>query len=429
MSINFNHLVIEGVSYLHVLKLEINQAVNTHARAEVIFTVDIQTGKNYMEEVQELEAVSIGIPEVIFIGVIKNAKIQYEDTYATIVLKLISTSSLWDVQRLNRSYQIIGDSYSTIMNKATNGNGIIEFQGNDKTSETMIVQYKETIWEFILRLAAECGEVVYVDPASRVPHVFIGSAGQSGSYSGNVTGTEAFSGNAEQYVPLTGKINGRTISSSSTVMQNGQLVSSYESKELSSLLSNQKPKYGGRVMAGTVMGVKKDQIQVHITDLDAEFDEGSNTWFPYSTAYSSESNHSGIYCMPIEGDCVRVFFPSEDLSQVFASSSNTMRGLLEDYEEKCFQTPQGMRVLFMKDGLHLMCNNKLIVIELLKDGRVNFYSETSIEVHAAGNVEFSASEGNIKIESGNNICMATGNSLISIKKNDITMVSDRIMTQ
>ncbi len=429
MSINFNHLVIEGVSYLHVLKLDIRQAVNAHARAEVIFTIDIQAGKKYMEEVQEMEAVSIGIPKVIFIGVIENAKIQYEDTYATIALKLISTTSLWDVQRVNRSYQIIGDSYSTIMNKAINGNGIIEFQGKDKISETMIVQYKETTWEFILRLAAECGEVVYVDPASRVPHIFIGSSGQSGSYSGNVAGTEAFSGRAEQYVPLTGKVNGRNISSSSTVMENGQLVSSYESKALSGLLSTQKPKFGGRVMAGTVKAVKKDQIQVHITDLDGEFDGGSNTWFPYSTAYSSEANHSGIYCMPVEGDSVRVFFPSEDLSQAFASSSNTMRGLLEDHEEKCFQTPQGMKVLFMKDGLHLMCNNKMIVIELLKDGRVNFYSETSIEVHAGGNVEFSASEGNIQIESGDYIHMATGNSLISIDKSEITMVSDRIMTQ
>lgn len=62
----------------------------------------------------------------------------------------------------------------------------------------------------------------------------------------------------------------------------------------------------GKMYTGIVQAVQKDQVQVHLVDIDSEYDGAGNVWLPYSTAYSS-SDGSGFYCMPAEGDQVRVF--------------------------------------------------------------------------------------------------------------------------
>lgn len=431
MSVNYDNLVITGIPYLSVKKLEITQQVNHHAAAEVHLEVDKEEGQSYMQEVHEGEVVTIGIPEVVFAGLIESASINYENSYNVLKLKLVSTSMLWDLQKTNRSYQKIGTNYSQIMRQATNGLGTVEFYGKDLVSDSLIVQYQETIWEFILRLASVCGEPVYVNPAAATPHITVGSGNSKETHSSTVSGTGGEAGTTRGYVSLGGKTaGGAGIGGTKSSMQQGELLTSYNSLPADGLVPvASPPKFAGRVMAGKVQAVERDMVQVHITDLDNEYDGGSNTWFKYSTLYSSGANDAGIYCMPVVGDPVRVFFPSENLSEAFASSSQTVRGILGDHEEKCFHTPDGMMVLFGKEGLFLSCKNKNIEILLYKDGRVAISSETAIGVHAKGNIAMMANEGEITVQSDDKVCLVTGNSMISMGKKGIMMVSDRIMTQ
>lgn len=431
MSVNYDNLVVTGISYLSVQKLEITQRVNHHAMAEVHLEVEREEGQSYMQEVHEGEVVTIGIPEIVFAGLIESASINYEDSYTVLKLNLVSTSMLWDLQKINRSYQKIGTNYSRIMKQSTNGLGTIEFYGNDLVSDSLIVQYQETVWEFILRLASVCGEPVYVDPADTAPHITVGSGNSKETHSSTVSGTGGEAGKTRGYVSLGGKTaGGAGIGATKSSMAQGELITSYNSMPADGLVPvTPPPKFAGRVMAGTVQAVERDMVQVHITDLDNDYDSGSNTWFQYSTLYSSGTNDAGIYCMPIVGDPVRVFFPSENLSEAFASSSQTVRGVLSDHEEKGFHTPDGMTVLFGKEGLFLSCKNKNIEILLYKDGRVAISSETAIGIHAKGNVAMMANEGEISVQSDEKICLVTGNSMISMGKKEMLMVSDRIMTQ
>ena len=368
MSINYDKLVVSGIEFQSVQRLQINQKVNAHATAELDLEVPKEVGELYMQGVNEQEMIMIGIPEVIFVGAIQKVTLNYEESYCILHLNLVSSSILWDIQKINRSYQIVGDTYSQIMKKAINGQGIIEFNGKDITSTGMMVQYQETTWEFILRLASECREPVYVDPASKEPHIVVGTQQLSDTYSSNITSNNKAEGQYNGYVALGGTTDqGLNIGASNSVMQNGELVTSYESMTPDTMVvPKTRPKFAGRVMSGLVKAVDRDLVQVHITDLDSEYDGATTVWLPYSTLYSSEANGAGIYCMPVADDPVRVFFPTDDPSDAFVSSSCTVRGIRDDASEKCFTTPEGMTVLFGKDGIYIYNNKKWTYILLEK---------------------------------------------------------------
>lgn len=431
MSINYDKLVVSGIDFQSVMSLQISQKVNAHATAELELEVTKEIGQLYMQGVNEKEIITIGVPEIIFAGAIQKVTLNYEETYCILHLQLVSSSILWDIQKVNRSYQIVGDTYSQVMQKATNGQGIVEFCGKDITAVGMLVQYQETIWEFILRLAAECGEPVYVNPTSIEPHVIIGTQQATDTYGSNVSSDKGATGNYDGYVALGGTTpDGKNIASTNSVMRNGELVTSYESMTSEAMVvAKSRPKFAGRVMSGLVKAVDRDLVQVHITDLDADYDGASTVWLPYSTLYSSAANGAGIYCMPIVDDPVRVFFPTDDPADAFASSSCTVRGHREDSAEKCFTTPDGMMVLFGKDGIYICSNKKWTYILLDKSGEIQIASEQNIDIHAKQNIKMQAVEGKIYMKSDKRISLATGNSLLAIEPENTIMVSDRIWTQ
>ncbi|WP_285398901.1 phage baseplate assembly protein V, partial [Lysinibacillus sp. fls2-241-R2A-57] len=75
----------------------------------------------------------------------------------------------------------------------------------------------------------------------------------------------------------------------------------------------------GASIQGKVIDVAGDKIRIHV-----DFDEGQEKdtayWFPYSTIYASEDN-TGWYFMPELSDNVRIYFPGNRESEGIAISS------------------------------------------------------------------------------------------------------------
>ena len=54
----------------------------------------------------------------------------------------------------------------------------------------------------------------------------------------------------------------------------------------------------GKMMRGTVKKVLRDKVQVHLIDIDPEYDGGGTWWFPYSTANFSQPSTACIdFCV------------------------------------------------------------------------------------------------------------------------------------
>lgn len=428
-------IYVTGLNFLSIYTLKIEEKANCHAVAVITGLVEENEAKRFYQGVHENERIDIkykvnGNIDTIFSGVLRNISL---DTTNNCVLKLelISLSYLLDITKEKHTYQQIGKNISDIMRQAVDGNAVIFFNGNDKATEAMLVQYNETDWQFILRMAAFCGEPVFPNINNTYPSISIGSRRQ-----GNSEGRTTSSGTSQSYaseklVYAGTKIGSSIVSYTTITLEKSELKTLYgcTSKESIVPFNVNPPIYIGKVVNGIVKAVDIDKVQVHITDIDEEYDAQSNTWFPYMAAYSSSENEAGIYCMPMEGDPVRVFLPSEELKDAFVASSVTSRSIDSDPENKVFTSPYGMSVLFTKVGMRIAAGDNKVYIDLYKDGGITLKSDKNIAIVSRGNINASAPEGNIYIQAGKEISIGTDNSKLTMLMeglNRIYMVGPQI---
>lgn len=415
-------IYVPGLNFLSIYTLKIVENANSHATAVIAGAVEAKEAKKYYKEVHENERIDIkyranGSNKILFSGVLRNITLDTKDN-CVIKLELISLSYLLDISREKRTYQQIGKNISEIMKQAAGSRAGIFFNGNNKVTEAMVVQYNETAWEFILRMAAFCGEPVFPNVNYTYPSVTIGSRG-SGSSQGRVTakGT-AQSYNSRSIVYAGTKMGGYLVSNTTITLEKSELKTLYRCSAKGAIVPARvyPPIYVGKVVNGTVKAVDIDKVQVHITDIDENYDEQSNTWFPYSAAYSSTENEAGIYCMPMEGDPVRVFLPSEELKDAFVAGSVTSRLICSEPENKVFTSPYGMTVLFTKEGMRLTAGDNKVYINLTKDNGIMIRSNKNIAMIARGNINAAAAEGNIILQSDKEITIGTDNSKVTLIK-------------
>lgn len=432
-NITHDKLTVTGIEYISIESLEIRQNVNCHAIASISMVVEQQNGKRALDSANEEETITICADgTIIFCGLIQKVSVNYEKGYCILKLELVSSSILWDLQKRNRSYQVIGTDYYEIMLQSTCGQGVIVNYAQPKVSKAMVVQYQETTWQFILRIAAYMNTAVFVDVTSSVPKIKIGVSGQESKEGQEKSSYEiGGTGNSEAVIAL-GSIKGNgIIKYIKSTISKGTLESYYSYASMEDMIPKyNRPSYIGKVFSGVVQSISQTEIQVWIPELDETFDKGSNTWFPYSTAYSTSVNGAGIYCMPIINDPVRVFLPSEELKDIFSSSGSVMRGIVDDKEERCFCTPDGMNVLFAKDGLSVSTKTNKAFIKLFKNGSIAIASAKSINIISKANIGMKAVNGLVKIRGENKIEMVTPNSYVGLGNvhngNEVYMVSDKI---
>ena len=431
--ITYDKILVTGVEYISIESLEICQQANSHAKASISMMVNWKKGRKAVNSANEEECISIiadGV--VIFCGLIQRASANYEKGYTVLNLELVSSSILWDLQKRNKSYQSIGTDYGEIIQESTCGQGIIVNYAPPKASESMVVQYHETVWEFILRIASYMETAVFVDATSATPKIKIGVSGEhTAEGRGKASYETGESGSTGAIMTLGSTKGNGIIKYIKTNIVKGTLESNYTCASMENLIPNYaRPSYIGKVFSGVVQAVNQTEIQVWIPELDEAFSQESNTWFPYSTAYSTSVNGAGIYCMPVIDDSVRVFLPSEGLKDIFASSGPAMRGMRDDKEERCFYAPSGMQVLFAKDGLTISTKNSQAFIKLFKDGNIAIASLKSINVISKTNINMKAVNGLVDICGENKIEMVTPKSYIGLGNihngDEVYMVSDKI---
>ncbi|WP_180361824.1 hypothetical protein [Paenibacillus sp. BGI2013] len=74
----------------------------------------------------------------------------------------------------------------------------------------------------------------------------------------------------------------------------------------------QRKRYNSRLVGASIslhiMGVVRDEVKVQL-DCDQEWSLATANLFPYSTMYASD-DQTGWYCMPEQGDSIRLYFPN-----------------------------------------------------------------------------------------------------------------------
>lgn len=402
--ISVEKISIDGCEYTHIHELQIWQKVGEHGRARVRFVNELSVVQYEYEHINEQSTLKIYSGDtILFCGMVSNVSVQYEADFGWLDVELVSVTKQLDYVQRNQSYQHTADFYSDVMEKAVSGKGSILFRAKQVKVPGLVIQYRESDWQFVKRMAFECDAAIFADITSEKADIYVGNNPYQ----------------SKDYIYAGNMVEGQYVTEVYSELKRGVLSTSYTTATKQEMFHHEKSvcppvTYAGKVMNGIVKEVDSDKIKVHLTQIDSCYDETGDWYFPYSTAYSSPIGPSGFYVMPIIGDNVRVFFPSEKSEEAFAASSICNRGGMENKLEKCFQTPYGMGVYFLESGLRLVCGSEHVMIDLSKTDGIRFQASTNIHFISGDQITMEANAGALNIVSDKEINVGTDASFIRL---------------
>ena len=391
----------------------------------------------------------------LFCGVATDIGIVCESGVYYLEAEAVSWTIKLDKEEKKRSFQENGLSYYTIAEQlAKEAGGSVECHAGEKQVKNLLLEYRETDWEFLKRLASHSNSVLVPDPKKTTPSFAFGvpegaeykeEAGEEVDFAvrkkvsryrklsqcGSVSYEE---GDAVEYTLQTDhaalevgdmvKRKGKAlyVKEADICLKGSVFTCRYglTTKAGMSVKEAVHPYASGLTLNGTVLKSVGDTVIVHLA-IDDSQDEGKAYAFPYATGYSTES-HTGWYVMPEEGDTVQIVFPTEDENEAYAVQSVRQ----EDTEKtgnpqvKYLRTALGKEVKFDKDEILITANDDVTYIRINQNGGVDVITDKAVNVIGGGSVTVTSGD-RITMTSKNDFSIHAGKNLIIDAADSISM--------
>ncbi|MDR9857322.1 hypothetical protein RJP21_27375 [Paenibacillus sp. VCA1] len=369
-------------------------------------------------------------PESWFAGGITKVDIQMEDGIPLVEIHALSRSYIMDMKPKSRSYQNKHLTYTDAIRQLARdypGGDAQNMATSDEASiGALLIQYEETDWQFLKRLASRVGTVILPDVAMDAPRVYFGVPDFSWGkelharrytvikdraiYQELKAHAEdedakklveadfvSYRVTSEQYFQVGDDVSFRNqiwVVSESVISyaSGGLLQYEYLLVQRQSLRRKYRrnDQLQGRSLEGRVVKRANNMVKVHL-DIDVQHDEQGNWWFPYS----GEGNNI-FHCLPDEGARIKVYFPSGTEKQAIAI--NSVRGGGEEMKSrtvfqkpttKVFEMPGEARMQLGDDGVLF---EKGTVSLHLDGGNITLNASEDLLVVASSRIE--AGSGN-----------------------------------
>lgn len=440
--ITAGEIVIEPIPYIEISKIDITEKENTHTslRAEGKINVESRKEIDLLCQFGTKVIVENGNGTVLFCGVITEIAVEECADLLTVSVCAASYSILMDREKKTRPFHDTNKTIKQMIQeviKNTSGAKMIMKNAGDKKIGHFIMQYEETDWEFIKRMASYGKQSVFPDSEHNYPACYIGcpsdipdvrieddipytlnwSNQQDGEEISKVSGLRYMVNLNDRYLKLGEcvEFKGTTlyVKSVHRCIEHSVLSEYYElcSKEGLDSIKQRNLKLAGNEVTGVVKGIRGDYVNVQITSDDGN-GNGNACWFLYSTVYSSSSG-SGWYCMPESGDKVRIRFPDADEKNAYAVSSvsdyspkNKSSDRLKDYSVRYIRNKQGMEIIWSPDRVSISANGASLIdinqngtIFLSADAKITIHSDRDVTVEAGNQVHINGG-GGVRINCG-----------------------------
>ncbi len=112
--------------------------------------------------------------EVIFDGIILNAKVKEEGNFFEVEINGVSASYIFDIEKKKQSFQNVNMTYSDVIKSVIGAQKVIFTTGSDKKIGKPLIQYEETDWEFARRLASHFNKPIQSDIVIGNPRIWFG---------------------------------------------------------------------------------------------------------------------------------------------------------------------------------------------------------------------------------------------------------------
>lgn len=453
---------------LAIVNFESKMGVNEHGYAQISGYISEEQKNEIMSVLGEETWCSIrflnesGEKNVLFCGYAEDMRIHAEAGTYLLTLRLKTGTGLMDLKPHIRVYQNSGTTYRRIQEShmSVYKNANLLMGADDSSIGSMVVQYKETDWEFAKRLASRKGTVLFPNEKSAgVKYTFgiieenIAVLSDYMAYSivKNLTGYHKKKKNGMSQISeadvmgykirtrevyylgdYLNFLGGRYIVREVERKWTGGELDNYYTLETAAGLQEiiyYNKKIIGASLKGTVAAVQKDMVQITVNEDESGGWDGKK-WFAYSTVFSSPDG-TGWYCMPEQGDSVRLYFPNEKEDEAFVNSSvneaSSDSGARSNPDNKSIKNKQGKEILFMPNKL-LITNNKGMYIEINDDEGIKVESDKNIVIKAKQSIGLVSDEQGVELAAPEQIVFEQGGTSLALS-DDVVVQGGRVNMQ
>lgn len=456
----YDLLHITPYEQVRIQELHIRKQMNEHTRLSFTAMVPEEWKDSYVQMTAADSPVGVfqlkedGSQVALFHGTVLNIEIKVVRDVYYLEVDAVSYSYQLDIRPRSRSFQdknmtvetmlhIVGEDYPgfDLIDSATGGAAL----------RRLTVQYAETDWAFLKRIASRYRTSLSPASSFETPKLYFGveempSGLNLSNYhytvSKRIETYRHFDGNdttpmneqdfvdygleTEQVLDLGSQVafQGKSlyVYKVHTRMKQGILTHEYTMTTHKGLRHRElfNEQLTGLSLLGSVIQVERDRVRVHL-DIDQTQEAAVAYWFPYASPYTAEG-HSGWYVMPELGDRVRITFPARLEDGAFASSSaregrseagQQGQNRFSNPQVKIFRTPHGKEIRLTPDEIIISSKDGAIFIRLNEKEGIHITSDQEIRLSAGGSISLSAGD-KVKITAGQEIQLSSQGSTVSL---------------
>ena len=443
VTIDYTGLRLTGALRIeHLTDLTLHVGVNDHGWA----VVEGEAGEDALEQLQGAVAGreqvimardESGVEQPLFAGIIHTADLVTYGGYNRLRIELQSGTILMDRVKKSRSFQDVGQTYSQVAQRVASGyedGAVISTVGQDKPLGVPVIQFRETDWEFLKRMASWCGGVVVPETHYAYPRIWFGFPERAF--------TCAFpedcytTGISQRYYELGGPVAGYRradflyydvpssqlcdlgwytvfkgqeflICEKWAKLERGELTFIYRLGKLGLGWGRKQynEKISGMTILGEVLSTERETVRLKLN-----IDEGWNPGGPYAYTWRPETGNM-MYCMPQAGTRVSLYFPNYDEQAAMAVNCVRTNGAscdrMSDPSRRSFVTEHGKEMNLYPDVMSLLGGaNGTVKLEdatgitLSTDKKITIVAQEKVSISAKSAIG-AAPMGEIVMAKGN----------------------------
>lgn len=368
----------------------------------------------------------------LFFGMLTRMEVKVQGGRCVFHLEALTQSYQMDLAVNNRSFQDTAMTSRQLVRKILEPypQSQILFSIEDKELEQIVVQYQETDWTFLNRVLSSYGVSAFI--AGNEPGIYLRAGLMDTEEDADwddlpyvlhrytaprepgrtLKSQICYQVEAYDILPLGEKVlfQGKElyIGKIDRFIRQGLFVSRYflyfaEGLQVRKFHNSS---LGGVSINGEVTAVNRNRLQVRMeTDVLSQYKK--KYFFPFSTVAASPDG-SGWYCMPKQGDQVRIFFPTADEKEGYAianiqgESAPAPDSPMGNPDLKDITTPDGKAVRFIEGGIQLAVGEEKGMVTLTNDGTAVVMTDEDIEIGAVNAVCFTT-DGIMSVTAGTQI--------------------------
>lgn len=458
---------VSHFDFIAMKEVEIDRVIGDHAYAKVTGYIADDDVEEYRSKLVSDLWVTItandenGESKVLMTGVIAGFSLERQQHINILTLELMSGTYLMDRTAHFRTFQTAENTYLDAINQI-NRNYEKAYAFADGSIETtpyhFLMQYQETDWKFVKRIASYLGLPVTPSVVREGAAYYIGyvphpayklTGGTHYTVKKQIDAFMCQASNGEgtlsekDYMVYTITVkdifdlwdsisfehgSGYVYKIHSEYIQE-ELVHTYELCALkrlnAALIVNEQ--LAGCSFEAIVQEVKQDKVRVTVLQ-DENTAQDITKWFPYSTGYSSPDGPAW-YCMPEPGDFVRLQLPDEreDNGYIISAVHKETENDRKNPDHKSFKTKYGKELLFTPKTVELT-NHQGMSIKIIDGEGIQIRSSKDITIESGGNLNLSSENASLMIAGSQKVDVRQGGAGLHMEE-DITFSGGKFRIQ